>query len=126
MKQFLMLGVVGIFSCAVSAPIVAQDLAVAMPQLEVVSPEEAGMSSEKLTKVDSAMNESVEQQLIAGGIVIVARHGKIVHFKSYGQRDIAAAKPMENDTIVRIFSMSKAITTAAAMMLYEEGKLDFE
>ena len=80
---------------SVSAAIGAQNLAIATPLMEVVSPEEAGMSAAKLAKVDSAMNESVEQKQIAGGVVMVARHGKIVFFKSYGQRDIAAGKPME-------------------------------
>ena len=125
MKLFIKLGMVWVLTHAFASQVVAQDVAATPPQLEVVSPEEAGMSAAKLAKVDLAMNESVEQKQIAGGVVMVARHGKIVHFKSYGQRDIAAAKPMENDTIVRIYSMSKAITTAAALMLYEEGKLHF-
>jgi len=103
----------------------AQELQVASPTLEIVSPESVGMSSPKLAEVNSVMNQLVQQKQIAGGIVVIARRGKIVHFESYGKRDLAADKPMENDTIIRIYSMTKAITTAAAMMLYDEGKLHF-
>ncbi|MFK7768060.1 MAG: serine hydrolase domain-containing protein [Mariniblastus sp.] len=126
MKSLFVLCAIGVFGLARFNSVIAQQSSIAPAGLKVVSPEEAGMSSAKLANVDSAMEESVKQKLIAGGIVVIARHGKVVHFKSYGQRDIAAGKPMENDTIVRIYSMTKAITTTAAMMLYDEGKLHFD
>ena len=93
-------------------------------ELPFVSPAEVGMSAEKLAKVDAAMDELVNQKQIPGGIVMIARHGKLVHFKAYGQRDIEAGLPMEKDSIFRIFSMTKSIVTAAALMLHDEGKLN--
>ena len=95
-------------------------------ELEVVSPEQAGMSSEKLTLVDKAMEDSIEKKLLPGGIVMIARHGKMVHFKAYGKMDLEANKPMTTDSIMRIYSMTKAITTTAAMMLVDEGKLSVD
>ena len=93
-------------------------------ELPFVSPAEVGMSAEKLAKVDAAMDELVNQKQIPGGIVMIARHGKLVHFKAYGQRDIETGLPMEKDSIFRIFSMTKSIVTAAALMLHDEGKLN--
>ncbi len=93
-------------------------------ELPIATPAEVGMSAEKLAKVDAAMDELVGQKRIPGGIVMIARHGKVVHFKAYGYRDVEAAAPMEKDTIIRIYSMTKSIVTAAALMLHDEGKLD--
>lgn len=93
-------------------------------EIPTAKPEEVGMSAEKLAKVDAAMQDSIKQNRIPGGIVIIARHGKIVHFQAYGKMDLEANKPMTTDAIMRFYSMSKAITTAAALMLYDEGKLD--
>jgi len=92
-------------------------------ELPIVATEQAGMSAEKLALVDEAMEDSIEKKLIPGGIVIVARNGKIAHFKAYGKMDLEADKPMTTDAIFRIYSMSKAVTTKAAMMLIEDGKL---
>ncbi|MGB7326373.1 MAG: serine hydrolase domain-containing protein [Rubripirellula sp.] len=94
--------------------------------LPVASPEDVGMSASKLAQVDAAMEESIAQNRIAGGVVMVARNGKVVHHRAYGKRDIEADLPMQPDTIVRIYSMTKAITTTAAMMLVEEGKIDVD
>ncbi|TWU58116.1 serine hydrolase domain-containing protein [Rubripirellula reticaptiva] len=92
--------------------------------LPVARPGDVGMSASKLAEVDAAMEESIAQNRIAGGVVMVARNGKVVHHQAYGKRDIEADLPMQSDTIVRIYSMTKAITTAAAMMLVEEGKIE--
>ncbi|MFT5302538.1 MAG: CubicO group peptidase (beta-lactamase class C family), partial [Mariniblastus sp.] len=94
-------------------------------RLEVLDPSEIGISAEKLAKVDRAMEDSIRQNRIAGGIVVIARGGKVGHFKSYGKMDLEANKPMQNDAIFRIYSMSKSVTSAAALMLYDEGKLHF-
>ena len=56
----------------------------------------------------------------------MARRGKVVHFKAYGMRDVAANKPMQKDTIFRIYSMSKSVASVAAMTLVEEGKLQLD
>ncbi len=84
------------------------------------------MSAEKLAKVGEIMNGFVKDKRIAGGIVLVARHGKVVFEETYGHRQLGDEQPLAADTIFRIYSMSKAITSAAALMLVEEGKLDLD
>lgn len=101
-------------------------IALAADPLPVAAPEQVGMSAEKLALVDAAMKKLVDDAKIAGGVVMVARHGKVVHFRAYGMADIEADAPMKTDSIVRIYSMTKAIATAAALMLVDEGKLDLD
>jgi CubicO group peptidase (beta-lactamase class C family) len=84
------------------------------------------MSAEKLAKVGEIMNGFVSERKITGGIVLIARHGKVVFHDTYGLRQLDDQLPVERDTIFRIYSMSKAITSAAALMLVEEGKLDLD
>jgi len=93
-------------------------------EIPTAAPEDVGMSSAKLAKVDEAFEGLVEEKRLAGGTVVIARRGKIVHFKSYGLADIEKQRPMKNDAIMRFYSMSKAITSAAVMILADEGKLD--
>ncbi len=95
-------------------------------ELPEVKPSEVGMSGGKLAKVDAAVNGLIAKKGLAGAIVMVARHGKVVLRKSYGQMDIEARKAMRDDAIVRIYSMSKAITSVAALMLHDDGKLDID
>jgi CubicO group peptidase (beta-lactamase class C family) len=85
-------------------------------------PEAVGFSSERLLKLDAGMKSLVDSKKLAGMITVLARHGKLVEEKTYGYADIAGQKPMQKDTIVRIYSMTKPITGLAMMMLYEEGK----
>ncbi|MBS0203655.1 MAG: beta-lactamase family protein [Planctomycetes bacterium] len=92
-------------------------------ELPVAKPAAEGMSAEKLAKVDVVMDGLVKDKKLAGGIVMIARHGNVVHWKSHGLMDIDSQKPMRDDAIFRIYSMSKAITTAAALILCDEGKL---
>ena len=103
---------------------VVSTLSAQAAEIPVAAPEEVGVSSKKLAKVDDVLNGFVEQKRLAGGIVVVARRGKIVHFKSYGMADLEKQRPMKNDAIMRFYSMSKAITSAAVMILADEGKLD--
>ena len=95
----------------------------AIAELPTVNPTEVGLSEQALAKVDAKMEELIKEKRLAGGIVVIARKGKIAHFKPYGLRDREAKLPMEKDTLFRIYSMTKAITSAAALMLHEEGKL---
>ncbi|MFG6487591.1 serine hydrolase domain-containing protein [Roseateles sp. BYS78W] len=81
-----------------------------------------GFSPERLKRLDAAIDEQIAGKQLAGGVMVVLRDGKPVVFKAYGQRDIEAGKAMGTDTIFRIASMSKALTTVAAMILYEEGR----
>lgn len=102
-------------------------LLLAMPASRLVSapeatPEAHGFSSERLARLDQAIAAEIEQQRMAGVVLYVARDGQPVRFRSYGMQDIEAKTPMRNDAIFRIASMSKAVTTLAVMMLYEEGK----
>ena len=95
-------------------------------ELPVVKPEAVGLSAAKLARVDEKMDELIKDKKLAGGIVAIARHGKVAHFKSYGLMDIDANKPMRDDAVLRIYSMTKAITTAAALILYDEQKLKLD
>lgn len=85
-------------------------------------PEAAGMSSERLERISKAVQQSIDDKRIAGAVTLVARHGHVVWFKAQGMSDREAGKPMRPDSIFRICSMSKPITSTAVMMLYEEGK----
>lgn len=101
-------------------------LAVLGEDISLVTPETVGLSSAKLAEVDSAVQQLVKDKKIPGGVILVARKGRIAYLKSFGKKDLASDAPMTADTIFRIYSMSKAITSAAAMMLVDEGKLDLD
>lgn len=90
----------------------------------IADPSSVGFSKEGLDALDAAMAKSVANQDVAGMTTLLARHGKVVQFKSYGVQNGPAAggKPMANDSIFRIYSMSKPITGVAMMQLYEQGK----
>jgi len=94
--------------------------------LPFIKPEKVGMDAKKLKRVDQKMEELIKEDRLAGGIVVVARKGKVVHFGTYGKRDLENDLPVEKDTIFRIYSMTKAITSVAALMLNEEGKLSLD
>ena len=85
-------------------------------------PAALGFSVERLGRLDAAIQDNVDRHQIAGAVMFVARNGQTAHFKAYGLQDIEAGKPMAPDAIFRIASMSKAVTTVAALMLYEEGR----
>ena len=86
------------------------------------APEQVGLSSQRLDRIGDAIQRSISDGRIAGAVSLVARHGKIVYFKAFGMADREAGKPMRTDSIFRICSMSKPITTVAVMTLYEEGR----
>jgi CubicO group peptidase (beta-lactamase class C family) len=90
---------------------------------EAASPEKLGFSGERLQRLDAVIQAQIEQKKIAGVVLYVAREGQAVRYRGYGMGDLEAGKPMTTDAIFRIASMSKAVTTTAIMMLYEEGKL---
>ncbi len=87
-----------------------------------VAPEQVGMSSDRLARLDDAMQGLVDDGLLAGITTMISRHGKIAHFGTFGHRDIEAGSEMTEDVIFRIYSMTKPITGVALMILYEEGK----
>ena len=88
--------------------------------LVTASPEAVGLSSERLERISDAIQKSVNDGRIAGGVSLVARNGQVAYFKAVGMADREAKKPMRTDSIFRICSMSKPITSVAVMMLYEE------
>ena len=89
--------------------------------LPMAVPEEVGVSAERLERIRPVMQGYVDDGSLPGFLTVVARRGKIVHFETIGMRDVENKKPIEPDTIFRIHSMSKPITSVAVMMLYEDG-----
>ena len=86
-------------------------------------PETAGFSSERLKRIDKIMNEWVKNGWMQGGEALIVRNGKIVYYKAVGYNDLEAKSPLQKDGIFRIASQTKAITSVAIMVLFEEGKL---
>ncbi len=90
--------------------------------LPTAKPEAVGLSSDRLERIATAVQSDIDSKRIAGAVTLVVRHGKVAWFKSQGMMDREAGKTMPTDAMFRICSMTKPITTLAAMMLYEEGK----
>ncbi len=85
------------------------------------NPQELGFSPTRLQRIAPAMQGYVDRRDVAGIVTMIARRGQIVHQQCFGMMDLEAGKPMQADTIVRMYSMSKPVTAAALLMLYEEG-----
>jgi CubicO group peptidase (beta-lactamase class C family) len=92
------------------------------PPLKEAAPKQAGISAERLGRIDALCEEAVQQSKIPGVVALVSRHGKIVYNKAFGMADAEAGRKLKRDDIFRIASQSKAITSTAVMMLWEEGK----
>jgi CubicO group peptidase (beta-lactamase class C family) len=93
--------------------------------LEVdTDPTEVGFDAHRLTRLDRRLARWVDDGQLPGYLVTVARHGRLVHVSSAGYRDLEAGLPVERDTRWRIYSMTKPVTSVAAMMLYEEGAFE--
>ena len=90
--------------------------------LPYAKPEEVGFSSERLGRVTEMLRTNIAAGEIPGAVLLIARRGKIAYFESLGLLDPQAKTPMRKDAIFRIYSMSKPITSAAAMILFEEAK----
>ncbi|MEX2470199.1 MAG: serine hydrolase domain-containing protein [Pseudohongiellaceae bacterium] len=90
--------------------------------LMMAAPASAGFDARRLGRITEAMRDHVDAGLLAGAVTLAAREGRIVHFDSVGYRDIESGAPMRNDTLFRIYSMTKPVTGVALMMLYEEGE----
>lgn len=99
---------------------------VAGSELSVTDPGVVGMSREKLQMVGNAVQGFIRDKRIAGASVMISRKGKIVYAGTFGLRDIENQKPMTEDTIFRVYSMTKAVTSVAAMILVESGQLRLE
>ena len=88
-----------------------------------VDPREVGLSSERLSRLDEHFRRYVDDGRLAGWLVAVARHGRVAHMSSYGSADAARTRDFTEDTVVRLYSMTKPLTSVAAMMLVERGQL---
>jgi len=87
-----------------------------------VKPESVGFSSERLERLHALIQDEIDQKHLAGAVTILARHGKVVEYRTYGVRDLATGAPMTKDTIFRDYSMTKPVTGVAMMILFEQGK----
>jgi CubicO group peptidase (beta-lactamase class C family) len=90
------------------------------------NPEAAGFSRERLGRIGAFLKNEIADNKIPGAIMLIQRKGKLAYFETFGARDPATKAPVTANTIFRIYSMSKPITSVAAMMLVEEGKLSLE
>jgi CubicO group peptidase (beta-lactamase class C family) len=87
-----------------------------------VAPESVGLCPRRLRRVDALVEEAVQRGTVAGVVTLVARQGGIAHLACHGWADIERRRPMSEDAIFRIYSMSKIVTTVGALMLMEEGR----
>ncbi|MCB0487176.1 MAG: serine hydrolase domain-containing protein [Cyclobacteriaceae bacterium] len=102
--------------------VIASAVASAQNKSQVVE----GMSTERLARIDVRMQQAIKDNWFPGAVVLIIRNGKPVYFKSFGKSDLEASTDMKKDNIFRIASQTKAITSLAVMMLFEEGKFQLD
>ncbi|UWZ85885.1 serine hydrolase domain-containing protein [Occallatibacter riparius] len=90
--------------------------------MTLAKPESVGFDSQRLERLHAVMQKAVDDKKLAGVVTILARHGKVADYRTYGTRDMASNTPMTKDTIFRDYSMTKPVTAVAMMVLFEEGK----
>ncbi len=90
--------------------------------MKLTKPEKVGFSSTRLERIRPVMQRYLDENKFAGIVTMIARRGQLIHFEALGQQDKESNQPMQLDSLFRIYSMTKPITTVAAMMLYEEGR----
>ena len=100
--------------------------AMAVGELKVEKAERTGMSSERLKRITQMANRHIDQGNYPGMVTMVARNGRVVHLEAVGKMGLVDSRPMQTDTLFRIYSMTKPVTAIAAMMLYEEGKFGLD
>ncbi len=91
--------------------------------LTSASPESLGFFPDRIARITAALQDEIDRKRLPGAVALIARHGKIALFESLGWQDPAAQTPMATDSVFRIYSMTKPITSVATMMLYEQGRL---
>jgi CubicO group peptidase (beta-lactamase class C family) len=101
----------------------ATSRALVADNLPTATPEEVGLSTERLARIGQMMKRHIEAGHIQGGVTAIARRGKVAHFEAHGLTDIEAKRPMTTDGIFRMASSSKPVTGVAILMLVEEGKV---
>src|SRR5437867_10301539 len=95
-------------------------------QLPIVSPSRAGFDPARLQTLHATEKRFVDDGQHAGVVALLARNGKIADFQAYGYRDIDKTLPMERDTICRVYSMSKIVTSVGVLILFEEGAFNLD
>ncbi|HEX6841210.1 MAG TPA: serine hydrolase domain-containing protein [Stellaceae bacterium] len=88
--------------------------------------DELGFAPDRLARITETLKANIDRHDIPGAVLLIARHGKVAYFESMGALDPQGQAPMTKDAIFRIYSMSKPITTVAAMMLFEEGRITLD
>ncbi len=118
----LLVGLVMMVAVSVSPAQKVQSATAHVIDMTLRAPESVGFSADRLERLHAVMQQAVDKKQIAGMVTLLARHGKIVDYRVYGQRDMASGAAMTKDTIFRDYSMTKPVTGAAMMILYEQGK----
>jgi CubicO group peptidase (beta-lactamase class C family) len=118
---FLLALVLAASTAAAEAPAAVQ----AWP-LPATAPESQGMSKERLARLHAGVQRFVDEGRHAGAVSLIARNGRIVDWRTYGKRDLENGLPMEKDTICRIYSMSKIVTSVAVLSLLEEARFQLD
>ena len=89
----------------------------------MAEPEEVGLSSERLTRINDMMQRHIAAGEISGGVTVVARRGRIAHFEAHGTTGLETGTPMAKDSVFRIASMTKVVAGVAIMLMVEEGQV---
>ncbi len=100
--------------------------ATAQKIIPLTTPEAAGFSTERLQRLDREMNEWAKKEWMNGGVALIIRNGKVAYYKAAGENDLDTKSALQKDAIFRIASQTKAITSVAMMMLFEEGKFQLD
>ncbi len=111
------------FTCAAPHPAAMADAAAPLPIGEA---RDLGFAPERLDRLHAQLSELVKTERCSGFVTLLVRHGQIADWRAHGYRDLATRAPMEKDTIVRLYSNTKIVTSVAAMILFEEGRLDLD
>jgi CubicO group peptidase (beta-lactamase class C family) len=115
-----------LFTLLVVTAVAQTNSAKISPPLKEAAPAEAGMSAERLARIDMMCREAVQKGEAPGVVALVARKGKIIYYKAFGMADNETSRLLKRDDIFRIASQTKAITSTAVMMLWEEGKFGLD
>ena len=117
----------GVLLAGAAGPAAAQPAAQAAPAKAArASAAVAGMSPERLARLDAHFHRYVDEGYISGVVTYIVRHGQLVHADAYGYADIEARRPMSQDAYFYVYSMTKPVTSVALLMLYEEGKFQLD